>query len=713
MNWTTGSKLTSATGLATCSVLAILAASWPARAQTCPTGKDVPRQTIKIYNDTTDAWIFPELEVGLNKVDNWIQYACKITQKQADEGFNYATTITNRFYINGTTGIAPGGNVVIALPLYTQLASTVNAKEPNQYAEWWQGENMQIFISKTRTPPSAYTNYFTKVARKNQKTLDPKGPVDERTLPTCTGTAPCTLTFVTDPEGTLPKFGPSQLVEATLGASQVQKVVNGSLPKTLNVTQSDMDVSYVNVAYFAAAVGPVDNDQAGYVGSPMSFSVFQSKLDNFQKKFDWPKFVDLDGTKAAIQKLPSTLELMARLDGANAPTDISPLISNEDWKNGKVWKPIEGLKDNWAAFTNPSKCKHSTEGFTTFCDAILDVKDIIHKNYLQYRVIYPTKCGASAKPVDETPNLTLAHVYGWTPWIESGTGPKDCISPTDNLLENTPGYAANEFELYAKVKLEFDQLNYGTYTDTPSYPFNPWVQFIHGRAVFPDQLSIDNAYAYSVDDAVGNLNVAATGYIVDIGSTEHLEGDPPTPAQPPLNIQLGYAPDAPVNFVHYQVCKNTAPLKNVNPADPAFIISAVDPKNCPVYLYDNKASPQAYTFTVTTKPPFTEIPTADVRKNLASWSSGNGNPTKYNTTFNIDCSGNKPGRNKPGLPDFKQSSKAWCCTLLIKSGNGVFAYSTPFVPPTAHTLLSNIVSTVKAEPEPTSNAETCNMGKPD
>jgi hypothetical protein len=183
-------------GLATCSVLAILAASWPAKAQTCPTGAKVPRQMIKIYNDSGTEWIFPELEVGLNKVDQWIQYACKITQTQADAGFNYATTLTNRFYINGVTGIAPGESVEITLPLYTQLAATVNPKEPNQYAEWWQGQNMQVFISHTRTPPVAYTNYFTKVVRKNQKTLDPKGPVDERTLPTCTGTIPCTLTFV-------------------------------------------------------------------------------------------------------------------------------------------------------------------------------------------------------------------------------------------------------------------------------------------------------------------------------------------------------------------------------------------------------------------------------------------------------------------------------------------------------------------------------------
>jgi hypothetical protein len=103
-------------------------------------------------------------------------------------------------------------------------------------------------------------------------------------------------------------------------------------------------------------------------------------------------------------------------------------------------------------------------------------------------------------------------------------------------------------------------------------------------------------------------------------------------------------------------------------------------------------------------PPFTVIPTADVRKNLASWSSGNGNPTKYNTTAVIDCSGNT------GIAP-SQSSKAWCCTLLANNGQGVFAYSTPEVPPTAHQTLIHSVVTIPAEPSSMSNAMTCNMGK--
>jgi hypothetical protein len=177
------------------------------------------------------------------------------------------------------------------------------------------------------------------------------------TKPTCTagGTlTSCTLTFVTDTAGTLPKFAPSQLVEATLGANQdkVPAPTDGSIKTFLYPTQADFDVSYVNVADLAATMGPVDNDQAGYVGSDIKPGEFTSLLNTFQSKKTWPQFVDLDGTKGEISKLPSPLELMARLSGADAPADITPLKSPQSWPD-KVWKPIEALRTNWKTYSVP------------------------------------------------------------------------------------------------------------------------------------------------------------------------------------------------------------------------------------------------------------------------------------------------------------------------------------------------------------------------
>ena len=175
------------------------------------------------------------------------------------------------------------------------------------------------------------------------------------TKPTCTagGTLnSCTLSFVTDTAGTLPKFAPSQLVEATLGANQgkVPAPTDGSITSFLYPTQADFDVSYVNVADLAAAMGPVGNDQAGYVGSPMKPGVFTPLLNTFQSLNTWPTFIDLDGTKAAISKLPSPLELMARLSGKTAPSDITPLTPPQSWPDN-VWQPVQALRTNWANYS--------------------------------------------------------------------------------------------------------------------------------------------------------------------------------------------------------------------------------------------------------------------------------------------------------------------------------------------------------------------------
>ena len=80
-----GNTQTWVMGLVGCAVLAILAVSSPAKAQTCPTGTAVPFQTIKIFNDTNQ-YIFAELEVGLNDPDQWIQMACNIPRLKPTRG---------------------------------------------------------------------------------------------------------------------------------------------------------------------------------------------------------------------------------------------------------------------------------------------------------------------------------------------------------------------------------------------------------------------------------------------------------------------------------------------------------------------------------------------------------------------------------------------------------------------------------------------------
>ncbi len=682
-----------------CSAAVWLGSGSSAAAQSCPAA--APTQTIKIYNDSP-VYLFPEIEVGLGTPDVWMQAECKVPNSQIGV-LTYGQDKTFRFYVNPLTGIAPNASVSITVPLFTQLVATVDPTKPNQFAEWWQGQNIQIFTSPTPTPPLALANAYNGVTRPKQKPLvsaaaSPVWPTCAYTPPPASPSAPpppstpCLLPFVSDTDGTMPKNGPSQLFEATLGARQAQPVVNDSPPNTLDETNADFDVSYVNVAYIAGAMGPYKNDQTGYIGSPMKPVDFAAKLNAFQQVTNWPKFQSTDPNIPAgqrdVQKLPSPLELIARLSGANPPADLPPV---ESWPT-KVWASVQALRDNWNQWSQA--CMHSATN-DQFCDAILDVRDLIDANYQSYVALFKSgRCTGTM--VQKTPDRVLAHLYGWTPWVEAVEDRMGC-APTDNLLENTSDYYKNnDYAQYSRVKLEFDNLNYQNFKpgQQPKYVFNPWVSFLHSGAKY---LQIPNVYAYSVDDAVGNLQAEAQGFIIDVGSLKHLENQ--LPAKPPINVSLGYAQTDAVRFVSYRLCRNDPSRDTkVNPLNPAFILSASDPANCPVFLIDNKPTPQTYTFTLTTPPPYTQFTAAQDKAGLPRWS----NKPPYDTTHDVDCSGDGNG------PPFKPSSKAWCCSKT--NSRGVFAYTVPD-PHSAHQALVHHVVTLPALPYDTDQEITCSKGR--
>ena len=376
--------------LAACSVAAIMAAACPAKAQTCPA--QPPTQTIKIFNDSNSngakgVWIFAELEVGIEgpaKGNIWMQAICKVPNRDIPT-LTYRRTVTNRFYINPTKGIAPGESVEITVPLFTQLVTTVDPTQPNQYAEWWQGQNLQLFTSATATAPRAYTQDYDGTAREGQTPLTSELGA-KAVFPTCS--KDCVLVFKKDTKGTLPKNGPSQLLEATMGARQDLGTTDPDKPpNALDVGDVDFDVSYVNYAYTGAAMGPYQNDQVGYVGTPLLPGPFTDIIIQFEKAFSgWPQFVVTyvkgEPKTETIQKLPSPLEVLPRLVNASPPPDLTPIPSSGKWPTN-VWPPIQALRDNFNKYTTAPNCVHSVTG-DTFCDALLDVNTLILANYSKY-----------------------------------------------------------------------------------------------------------------------------------------------------------------------------------------------------------------------------------------------------------------------------------------------------------------------------------------
>jgi hypothetical protein len=650
----------------------VLAGGSPAQAD------DVPLMTVKIFNDDPSHWIYPVLTTGKGDQDIWLQAFFKVPANQVPNNL-YPRGQNYRVYISPSgAGIAPGLSVSITLPLYTQLVPTVIPSNSDQYIDWWNGATIQVYVNDTANPPKALTEALE--GRPNQQ------PVTEThsALPLCAGTGCQPLQFFSD-DSDLPKNDPSQLVEYTLGARIALPVTNPATdpPNALDLRNVDFDVSYVNLAFAPAAMGPVDNDQVGYVGTPQEVEVFRTALDKFLTDFPgWPRFVRTynDGTTETLLKIPSPLELFSRLTpGALAPPDLQRA---PNWPM-QLWPPVEALRTSWKDYAGSGSASglcQATVGQDTFCDAIVDAKKLMSANYNNYLMIFPTKCKGT--PIALTDDKMIAHVYGWAPFTEAATG--EGCGAADNLLEDTPGYMENNYAEYLRVKQEFDKLNYGT-TKDPKYVFNPWVVLIHGSGY----VNAPNVYAYSVDDAVGNIQADGLGFIIDVGSTEHLEN--PLPAAPPITINYAIEGPPPVEFTSFRICKNDAAHdRAVNPFFASFIINANDPAHCPVFFLDNKSPPQLYAFTVATPPPFTFF----ANQSKASWSAA--------TSKQIACGGNQGGS------PFQPSSETWCCDK--SASNGVFAFSTP-EPHNAHNILNHFVIAHGPDPATATPDEACNLGQ--
>jgi hypothetical protein len=646
-----------------------------------------PTMTIKIYNDDATKFLFPVYTTGQHRAPNadiWLQAIFKNTKKQIQTNqFTYYSDESYRFYLtnaNRSTPLAipPGGSVSITVPLYTQLVATPRPSARNQYANWWNGATIQLFHSQTATPPAALVDDFSK--RGSQKPL--ASGASGAVLPTCQGCAG--LRFFRD-TGDLPKSDPSQLLEFTLGARVEQCPIDlckdDESPNTLDLANVDFDVSYVNVAYGPAAMGPYRNDQVGYVGSPMSPDDFSSAIGKFlNANRGWPQFVDVG--KRKILKIASPLEIFTRLSGGAPPPDLSPLPNPKAWPRPEsLWTPIRDLYANWTTWAGPvgqaGKCARGNG--KQFCDAIIGAKEILTKNYQKYVTLFgPGKpCGPGA-PAKLTDALMVAHVYGWTPFTEGG------CPANANLLEDTPGYSENFYARYAALKELYDLLNYGR-LPAPKYDFNPWVAFVHGARF----AKIENAYAYSVDDAVGNIQAEGGGIIIDFADVKHLENQ--LPAKPPINISYGLTQGA-VSFTRYATCKPEN-WKPVRPYFLSFIINANNPQNCPVYFEDDKPRPQRYTFTVVADPE-----TFPLRPNPATqiWDRDTAKP--------IACKGNTDA------PPYAASSRQFCCDL--SSSAGVKAFSVP----EAHSAHSSKTYYVITTPPKESrnlvpaNDQTCSRG---
>ena len=689
---------------------------WTVTPIACPDGTKICKMTIKIFNNESNRWIYPVLTTGMGPEDIWMQAWWSVPQTSLGQ-YPFPRRKIYRLFINPTgAGIPPNTGIELTVPLFTQLKEPLQGKptaeDPNKtptggdtLINWWNGGVIHIYQSPTASPPPALSEAFNSAnAGGETGRFAVQSTVPTAILPNCVGVKsaptqtaptppappPCQPLTIYSDVSDLPKNDPHQLLEFTLGAK------NASLDPTkgpayfLDVRNVDFDVSYVNVAFLPAVMGPYKNDQVRYVGTPITTDNFRVALNQFLA--DNPGWPQLLRKGVLLQKLASPLEAFSRLGGKDPPPDLTQVPSwPGSWPN-EIWGPIETMRANWKKYAGtvradaaapyvtatPGLCgplpDPSAPAPTNFCAGIVAVQQLMIKNYTNYRKLFAAgKCLGT--PLDITDNVLISHVYGWAPWTESKTGlPGEGCAPDQNKLEKTEGYNKEikpgvfDYKNYLNVKVAFDKLNYGKLLPK-EYKFNPWVEFIHGvPGAVPDKyINTPYAYAYSVDDAFGNIQAEGQGFIVDIGGTVNLENQ--KPASAPITVSVGGTNDKNIKFIAYAVCK-IGNRKEMNPRYTSFAVSANDPANCPIYLWDDKSPSQLYAFKIDAKPdqfPFFEDPS------VAKWTAGD---AANSTTKPVVCSGLPDAGKAQG---YQPTSETFCCNSADKSGIFAFAQSVPDV----------------------------------
>jgi hypothetical protein len=575
--------------------------------ETAANAQDIPMMTVKIFNDSAAYNIYPVIAfpgAPFNGTDEWLQGFFGVSWADRNTK-TYPNSIgTTRVYVNccasGQNGIPPGGKVELKLPLYTPLfppdskfPNGVDPTKPGQVIEWWQGININLFQSNitSNKPPAALVALWSDTDKLTTPVV-----FTQKGEPYCAPTGPCKLNFFKSSQpgkslgNPLPK-DPQQLVEATLGANSANSKAsdqNPTAPRWLfNPTNVDYDVSYVNSAYLPVSMEPVGNDKVGWVGAPNRIADFYSKVQLFLKTpkvgQQWPLYLDGVGGngKAVPGKIPSVLDILAQ-DVANNPdasndgqwiaktcpttSPPKPLVCGTHFAPYPPDSaPIKALVDAW------KKCQQG--GNDTFCTYVNDTTKLLLANFDNYVANYKKKppgweCNTDGQhsnphPLDRA-HLTdlqiLRHLYGWSPFSEY-------CGAKANLLEKTPGYAADNSAGYQKVKNEFDSLQYSIDVSNGKYGvFDPYVAFIHG----PTLLNAPLAYAYSVDDAVGNVQTDGTGMIVAVGGLENLPN--PDRNTPEVHVDFAYQSLSNLHkFLYYGKCTKD-PKTPVNPDFSSFSV---------------------------------------------------------------------------------------------------------------------------------------------
>ena len=483
----------------------------------------VPPKTITIRNNS-EGQIYPVLATSTNAVNEWVRGCQRTTEALPTES-------VYKLYVNDGEGIAPGSEVTITLPLYSELG-------PKQYITWWNGGRVLLADRNKRL--------------RNDE--DKSIPTPSDVACQAQGTA-CKLTTYSS-KVQFPEDAFAQLSEYTFGDAVT---VGGQSLPLLNPENVGYNISYVDHVYMPVAIGVRGNPYIGYSGSAQKLGAFRSTLRSFLNGLGagWPVY------NMSELRLPGGYNIFAQRGGYLVADQDVP-VQPPDGKNPPVltvkkcldkqctpteqremqWgQSVQNIQDLWGAcvdWGSENISQYTGKQYPADCtapqamkDNMALVKDFFAENHKKYRALYASGACQGSAPPEHVAEFkyweAIKHIYGWVPYNE-GCG------AAANKLSATSTHGRDHAYVQA-MYIQDLQYNYKqpAVQANPQLTINPYVKLIH------DDLGM-SAYGFSVDDAVGFMSELGNGLVFTVGGVQGLENPKPFNYADGFSVLLG-APD--------------------------------------------------------------------------------------------------------------------------------------------------------------------------
>lgn len=313
------------------------------------------------------------------------------------------------------------------------------------------------------------------------------------------------------------------------------------------MSRVDYDISYVDQVYLPVAMAPLGNPDVGRIGTVQGLTGFRAVLTRFlADRPGWP-------TYRGDPPYP----------GPRIPGAYNVLVGGPDLTAAGA--TVDAMRALYAHCTTAA-------GDDEPCPAIRAVDDLFRRNYAHYLTL---DCAPHATL---TADSLLRHVHGWVPFNRNCTG-----GAAANPLQETPGVD------YPAAVGHYLALQY-----LPSGAFNPYVGLIHDAGYLGM-----SAYAFSIDDAVGNMNESGDGLIVVVGGPQGLVNPRPYDRKALIHVNLGQPGSGRPAWSDYGICTDR-PDRAINPAFPSFQVATVA-YPCTISLSDSRD--RVYRFVIANPPP--------------------------------------------------------------------------------------------------------------